>query len=193
MSTDSWIDQQIAEGVLSPGARGMTPQAAADQYNAANVLVPTDPGYLVPSADGQAEEHHRSTDQLRAECVGIDEIPGDVELDPQAVARWRDLYEQVGAEHWPVFCAWVRSGACVEDSDGMPSASEFHMSYHGTWPRFRNYADALFEVIGLLDPVPKGLRPYVDIDRVTGDLERNYVVVPAPNGGVYVFNRVRLI
>lgn len=43
----SWTERQIAAGVLSPGARGMTPQAAADQYNAANALEPGDRDYLV--------------------------------------------------------------------------------------------------------------------------------------------------
>lgn len=43
----SWTERHIAAGVLSPGARSMTPQAAAEQYNAANALEPGDPDYLV--------------------------------------------------------------------------------------------------------------------------------------------------
>ena len=43
----SWTERQIAAGVLSPGARSMTPQDAADQHNAANDLEPGHPDYLV--------------------------------------------------------------------------------------------------------------------------------------------------
>ena len=43
----SWTERQIAARILSPGARGMTPQAAAEQYNAANALEPGDADYLV--------------------------------------------------------------------------------------------------------------------------------------------------
>ena len=42
----SWTERQIAAGILSPGARGMTPAAAAAQYNEVNALEPGDPGYL---------------------------------------------------------------------------------------------------------------------------------------------------
>lgn len=43
----SWTERQIAAGTLSPGARGMTPEAAAEQYNAAHALEPGDADYLV--------------------------------------------------------------------------------------------------------------------------------------------------
>lgn len=46
-SISSWTERQIAAGTLSPGARGMTPAAAAEQYNAANALEPGDAHYLV--------------------------------------------------------------------------------------------------------------------------------------------------
>lgn len=43
----SWTERLIAARILSPGARSMTPEAAAEQYNAANALEPGDPDYLV--------------------------------------------------------------------------------------------------------------------------------------------------
>lgn len=56
----SWTERQIAARKLSPGARSMTPEAAAEQYNAANALEPGDPDYLVapilrqaPAASGR--------------------------------------------------------------------------------------------------------------------------------------------
>lgn len=49
----SWTERQIAAGVLSPGARGMTPQAAAEQRNAANALEPGEADYLVAPIHGQ--------------------------------------------------------------------------------------------------------------------------------------------
>ncbi len=43
---DPWIERHITAGRLSPGARGMSREAAAEQYNEANGLVPSDPDYL---------------------------------------------------------------------------------------------------------------------------------------------------
>ncbi|MGC0363820.1 antirestriction protein [Rhodococcus sp. 27YEA15] len=53
--TNAWIENLIAAGVLSPGARGMGAQAAADQHNQANALWPDDAGFLVPPAHQTAE------------------------------------------------------------------------------------------------------------------------------------------
>lgn len=49
---DPWVERHIAAGRLSPGARGLTREAAAEQYNSANGLVPSDPDFLY--SPGQA-------------------------------------------------------------------------------------------------------------------------------------------
>lgn len=48
----SWTERHIAAGTLSPGARGMTPEDAADQHNGAHALEPGDPDYLVAPTAG---------------------------------------------------------------------------------------------------------------------------------------------
>ena len=43
---DPWIERLIASGHLAPGARNLTRDKAAHQYNQANALDPTDADYL---------------------------------------------------------------------------------------------------------------------------------------------------
>lgn len=43
---DPWIERHIAAGRLSPGARGLTREDAATQYNECNGLVRSDEDYL---------------------------------------------------------------------------------------------------------------------------------------------------
>ena len=50
---DPWIERQITAGRLAPGARGMTREDAARQFNDANALDPADPDYLY--TPGQAQ------------------------------------------------------------------------------------------------------------------------------------------
>lgn len=51
--TDPWIERQIRSGHLAPGARGLTREQAAEQYNEANALTPEDVDYLY--TPGQAQ------------------------------------------------------------------------------------------------------------------------------------------
>ncbi|UAK37199.1 hypothetical protein K8O93_18820 [Gordonia bronchialis] len=64
--TDPWIERQIQAHHLSPGARGLTREQAAEQYNAANALDPEDDDYLY--TPGQAQQAAR--DALAV--IGID-------------------------------------------------------------------------------------------------------------------------
>ncbi|GEE01442.1 hypothetical protein nbrc107696_18880 [Gordonia spumicola] len=43
---DPWVERHIATGQLSPGARGLTREDAASQYNEANGLISADVDYL---------------------------------------------------------------------------------------------------------------------------------------------------
>ena len=49
----TWTERQIAARVLSPGARGMTPEAAAEQSNRATGLGQSDPDYLYAPSQAQ--------------------------------------------------------------------------------------------------------------------------------------------
>lgn len=54
IATDNrWVEQQISAGRLSPGARAMTPEDAARQYNEAGALTVADDGYLYTPAHAQ--------------------------------------------------------------------------------------------------------------------------------------------
>ena len=67
--TDPWIERQIHAGHLAPGARGLTREEAAHQFNEANALDPTDDGYLY--APGQAQQVAREA----LAVIGIDVDP----------------------------------------------------------------------------------------------------------------------
>lgn len=64
--TDPWIERQITAGRLAPGARGMSREEAARQFNAVNALDPADPDHLY--TPGQAQQVAR--DALAV--IGID-------------------------------------------------------------------------------------------------------------------------
>ncbi|GAB20610.1 hypothetical protein GOEFS_121_00120 [Gordonia effusa NBRC 100432] len=51
---DPWVERQIRQGRLAPGARGLSRAEAADQHNAANALTPEDHDYLY--SPGQAQD-----------------------------------------------------------------------------------------------------------------------------------------
>lgn len=51
---DPWIERQIGEDRMAPGARGLSREAAAEQYNEANALGPADPDWLY--TPGQAQQ-----------------------------------------------------------------------------------------------------------------------------------------
>lgn len=114
-------------------------------------------------------------------------IPVDREMSPGEAQRWGDLYEEVGGDAWPALCAWVRSGAFVEDGDGMPSASEFEERYAGEWDSFGEYATELAGDVGLLKDVPEEVQRYFDWASWTRDLRYGYSVQDCPTGGVFIF------
>lgn len=54
---DPWIERQIQTGNLAPGARGMSRDEAAHQFNSSNALTPSDDDYLY--TPGQAQQAAR--------------------------------------------------------------------------------------------------------------------------------------
>ncbi len=69
---DPWVERHIATGQLSPGARGMSREAAAEQHNEANGLIPADVDFLY--TPGQA-------------ATVVRELLGDIGLEIDAGAR----------------------------------------------------------------------------------------------------------
>lgn len=75
--TDPWIERLIGAGQLAPGARGLTREQAAQQFNSANALDPGDPDYLY--TPGQAQQVARDA------LATI-----DIEVDPDTRALLTD-------------------------------------------------------------------------------------------------------
>lgn len=71
MSTaTTWIETHIANRILSPAARAMTPEDAALQHNEAAALTTADADYLYTPSQAQAAA------QLLLDLVGITALPG---------------------------------------------------------------------------------------------------------------------
>lgn len=51
---DPWIERQITAARLAPGARGMSREDAAHQFNETNALDPADDGFLYTPGQAQA-------------------------------------------------------------------------------------------------------------------------------------------
>lgn len=81
--TDPWIERQIRAGHLAPGARGLTREEAARQFNAANALNPTDDDYVY--TPGQAQTVAR--DALAVIGVDVDADTRIVLTDGRAGPR----------------------------------------------------------------------------------------------------------
>lgn len=83
-ATDPWIEAHITAGRLTPGARGMTRDDAATQYNQSNALDPADPDYLYTPESAQRLVH----DALRLAGVDVpdhaDVVLTDLAAGPRA-------------------------------------------------------------------------------------------------------------
>lgn len=84
---DPWVERQIGAGRLSPGARGLSREDAAAQYNAANALTPADQDFLYTPEQAQAAAHEA------LEAVGIDvDAAATVTLTDGATGPWSQAY-----------------------------------------------------------------------------------------------------
>lgn len=123
-------------------------------------------------------------------CLDLDCLPVDHEMDLLEAAQWGRVFTEVGGEHWPALCAWVRSAAYVaEDNGEIPCVSDFEERYCGLWDSFREYAEQLADDIGLTNGWPEEAQRYFDWNAWTCDLQLEYTVVnaPAPAYGVFIF------
>lgn len=80
---DPWIERQITAGHLAPGARGMTREEAAVQFNTANALTSEDPDYLY--SPGQAQQTAR--DALAVIGIDVDTATRVILTDGRAGPR----------------------------------------------------------------------------------------------------------
>lgn len=123
-------------------------------------------------------------------CMDLDgDWPIRREMDPITAARWGEIYEEVGDTQWPALCAWVRSGSyTAEGHSDFPVVSDFEEHYAGEWDSFDEYARDLAESTDLLKGVPDEIQRYFDWESWIRDLEYDYSVERAPDGGgVFIF------
>ena len=94
---DPWLERQIAAGRLAPGARSLSREAAATQFNDANALDPTDDDYLY--TPGQAQQVAR--DALATIDIEVDSddrvLLTDGRVGPRAGAYLLNVGQVEGA------------------------------------------------------------------------------------------------
>ena len=141
------------------------------------------------AADLSPEDvHGRPSSHEELRCLDLEGFPeGTGEMSPSAAVLWGELFEEVGETQWPALLVWVESGCYVADSDDLPCASDFEDAYLGEWDSFDDYAAQLAEDIGLTDGWPEEALRYFDWEAWTRDLQFDYIVADAPEGGVYLF------
>lgn len=88
------------------------------------------------------------------------------------------------------FRAWHASGDYVEDSEGLPSLSDFEDQYAGEWASFRDYADDMADECVIGGAEDGLLVRYFDYEAWARDLAFDYWTVPTEHGGVFVFRNM---
>lgn len=122
---------------------------------------------------------------LHVDSLAVLEVRGFPVTTPMSIERavqWGETYEEVGKAQSPAFCAWIESGAYVEDGDGVPSVPAFWERYCGEWADFEDYAAELVEETGLQRDWPEEARRFFDLARWARDERQGYTVVDAPDG-----------
>lgn len=120
-----------------------------------------------------------------------DAMPGPAEeMSPQEAAQRAQRLAEVAEDDRDAFAAWWASGDHVEDSVGLPVASDFEERFCGTWGSFRGYAEHLADETGLLNEAPDEVARYFDWAGWIRDLAFDYTTLPAADGGVYVMRSI---
>lgn len=169
MNDAQWIEDRIAAGTLTPGARGMAAADAASQHNDANALSAGDPGYLVPPSASAPLRGVRITD---TRSTYADMPTREHHLSPADRAALTE------AQQWDL----------IElDEAGHPIIADFLDKFCGTYDSFRDYATEYAESIGLLDGVSAEVKRYFSWHGYARDLAIGHTVLGAPDYRVYIF------
>lgn len=115
-------------------------------------------------------------------------LPIAGECSPADVQERAEVLGSVEEWQLPALCAWIASGDYVCEGRGdIPSLPDFEERYAGEWSSFREYAESLADVIGLLADAPEELARYFDWSAWVRDLAHDHTTQPAPGGGLFVF------
>ena len=125
-------------------------------------------------------------------CLDLDGFPDGVgEMGLMEAQAWGDAYDELEPHLWPMLNAWVESGAYVACGNGsVPVVSDAVDRFRGQWDSFREYAEELADDIGLLAGADEAVARYFDWDAWTRDLAFDHTVMPAADGGVFVFDNL---
>ena len=83
--------------------------------------------------------------------------------------------------------AWIETGCYVACGDTLPSSSDFKERYCGCWDSFEDYATQLAEDTCLMEDWPEEAKRYFNWKSWIQDLEYEYTVTNAPDGGVFIY------
>ncbi|EGD57151.1 antirestriction protein ArdA [Gordonia neofelifaecis] len=113
--------------------------------------------------------------------------PTSTEMDTTTAGRWGELYELVGPNQWPAFCAWARSEGVTIDGEDLPDVGTFEERYEGEHDDWNAFVWHHVVEMDLQAGWPDEAVRYFDVTRYGRDLRHSYSVEDAQYGGVYVF------
>ena len=132
--------------------------------------------------------HGTPTDHEELWCFDHEGFPtGTSEMSPDTAQLWGEVFDEIGEEQWPALLAWIETGCYVACGDTLPSTSDFRERYCGCWDSFEDYATQLAEDICLMDGWPEEAKRYFNWKSWIQDLEYEYTVTNAPDGGVFIY------
>ncbi|WP_130865236.1 antirestriction protein ArdA [Acidipropionibacterium timonense] len=118
----------------------------------------------------------------------LDGVPVGREMDLGEAVAWGEVYTELEPHLWDALGAWVASGCYIAQGCGdVPVVSDFLDAYAGCWESWESFCGQLADDIDLLAGIPEHLQPYFDWSVWRRDLVFDYTVMPAADGGVFVF------
>ena len=116
-------------------------------------------------------------------CFDVEGVIRTTEMPVREFLRLAELSASVLSHpNAEALLAFLDNGHLVgEDSD----IEYFDETFRGTWESAEEYVESFLEETGLLDEVPKPLRPYISIERLTYDMLLTDIFTIRSDNGVY--------
>lgn len=130
--------------------------------------------------------HGRQTSHEELWVMDHEHLPIEGECSPHEAAKLARHLDEVDEHQLPAFLAWIASGSHVLDGENLPDHGEFTDRYAGHWDSFEQYAQHLADETGMLSNVPEHIARYFNWSSWTDDLQHDYTVLDASEGGVYI-------
>ena len=130
--------------------------------------------------------HGHQTSHEELWVMDHEHLPIEGECSPAEAAKLARHLDEVDEHQLPAFLAWIASGSHVLDGENLPDHGEFTDRYAGHWDSFEQYAHQLADDIGMLADAPEEIARYFNWQSWTDDLQHDYTVLDASEGGVYI-------